>query len=182
MAMHYRDSERLLGSAIPVLIIHPSQPRFVDRPDPAPRRTTWFNARMSKSTQIVLVLLLTTAFAVTSLASGAGFLGAPLPGGLPLGNALAALGLCAAAGAAIGLGRAGTMRRAVAIVALLAAGAWLPVSVVLAGNLALNFSGGRGQAWMAISLATVLLVAISLAWALVAALLSVCRRRRTADA
>lgn len=137
---------------------------------------------MSRSTQIVTTLLAITAFAVASLASGAAFLGAPLPGGLPLGNALAALGLCAAAGAAIGLGRAGTLRRAVAIAALLAAAAWLPVSVMLAGNLALNFGGGRGQAWMAISLATVLLVVCSLAWAVIAALLSLCRRRGTADA
>lgn len=137
---------------------------------------------MSRSTQIVVALLTIAAFAVVSLASGAGFLESSLPGSLPLGNALAALGLCAAAGAAIGLGRAGTLRRAVAIVALLAAAAWLPVSVVLAGNLALNFSDGRGQAWMAISLATVLLVAISLAWAVVAALLSMCRRRRAVGA
>lgn len=154
----------------------------MDRLDPVPDWTIRFNARMSKSTQIVVALLLTAAFAVASLASGAAFLDAPLPGGLPLGNALAALGLCAAAGAAIGLGGAGTLRRAVAIAALLSAAAWLPTSVMLAGNLALNFGGGRGQAWMAISLATVLLVAISLAWAVIAALLSLCRRRRAVGA
>lgn len=137
---------------------------------------------MSRFTQTVAAPLAITALAVASLASGAAFLGVPLPGGLPLGNALAALGLCAAAGAAIGLGRAGTLPRAVAIAALLVAAAWLPVSVMLAGNLALNFSGGRGQAWMAISLATVLLVTLSLAWAAAAALLSACRRRRAAGA
>lgn len=137
---------------------------------------------MSNSRQVVIVLLAVAAFALVLLAYGAAFLEVPLPGGLPLGNALAALGLCAAAGAAIGLGGAGSVLRAVAIAALLAAAAWLPVSVMLAGNLALNFSGGRGEAWMAISLATVLLVAASLTWAVVAALLSMRRRRGTASA
>jgi ABC-type uncharacterized transport system permease subunit len=52
-----------------------------------------------------------------------------------------------------------------------AAIAWLPISVALAGNLALNFKGPHGIAWLGLSLATVLAVLGSLAWAVVRLLL-----------
>ena len=125
---------------------------------------------------IVLVLLFVASFAVVSLVSGASYLEVPLPGGLPLGNALAALGLCAVAGSALGLSARGTALRAVALASLIAATAWLPTSVALAGNLALNFGGGRGSAWAVFSLGVVALVLGTLVWALVAALLAMRRR------
>ena len=128
------------------------------------------DARVIMSNRIVLALLAVAAFALVSLASGAAYLEVELPGGLPLGNALAALGLCAAAGAAVGLGTSGTVLRAVSVASFIAAVAWLPLSVALAGNLALNFGGGRGLAWMIISLGTALSVVCSLAWAVVVSL------------
>ena len=121
------------------------------------------------SRTITAALLAVTALSVFSLASGASFLEAPLPGGLPVGNALTALGLCAAAGAAVAISGRGTVARILAAVALVAAVAWLPVSIALAGNLTLDFRGGRGDAWIALSGATVALVVLVLVWTLIAA-------------
>jgi hypothetical protein len=130
---------------------------------------------MSKT--ITAALLAITAFAVLSLASGATYLEAMLPGGLPAGNALAALGLCTAAGAAVGLSARGTALRAVSVASLIAAVAWLPVSVALAGNLTLNLGGGRGLAWVVLSLGVTAGVLCALIWALAAAALLALRRR-----
>ena len=126
----------------------------------------------------VITLLAIAAFAAISLARGASYLDAMLPGGLPLGNVLTALGLCAAAGAAVGLSAPGTVLRLASLVSLLGAVAWLPVSVVLAGNLQLNFSGERGLAWMVFSLVVVLDVLGTLAWALVVSLIAARKTRR----
>lgn len=122
--------------------------------------------------RIVSGLLVVAAFAAFSLISGASYLEVPLPGGLPFGNALAALGLCSAAGVAIGLSPRGSLLRALSQCALLFAVVWLPLSIALAGNLALNFAEGCGDIWMLFSLVTALLVLSSLAWALVRALLA----------
>jgi hypothetical protein len=132
-------------------------------------------AEFPKTTAAMLLAI--AAFAVAALASGARYLEFELPGGLPLGNALAALGLCAAAGAAMPLARPGTVLRAAAWASLIAAAAWLPISIALAGNLALNFGGGRGQAWLVLSVGVLVLVFAVLAWTLVAALLAI---RKTA--
>ncbi|HEY8586880.1 MAG TPA: hypothetical protein VIL60_09160 [Rhodanobacter sp.] len=64
---------------------------------------------MHKTT--IAMLLAIAASAVWSLASGAPYRGSMLPGGLPLVNALAALGLCAAAGTAVRLRIPGTGTR-----------------------------------------------------------------------
>ncbi len=125
---------------------------------------------------VVVVLLAVAAFAVLSLASGASSLEAMLPGGLPLGNVLSALAPCAIAGAAVLLSVPRTACRGVSAAALIAAVAWLPVSAALAGNLALNFSGWRGTAWLAYTAAVVVLALGSLAWALAARLLAAHRR------
>ena len=127
----------------------------------------------------VIALLTIAAFTAVSLALGASFLDAALPGGLPFGNLLTALGLCAAAGAAVGLSAPGTVLRLAALMSLFGAVAWLPVSILLAGNLELNFPGERGFAWMVFSLVVVLDVLSTLAWALVASLLA---HRKPADA
>ena len=126
----------------------------------------------------VITLLAIAAFAAISLVRGASYLDAMLPGGLPLGNALTALGLCAAAGVAVGLSAPGTVLRLASLVSLLGAVAWLPVSVVLAGNLQLNFSGERGLAWMVFSLVVMLDVLGTLAWALVVSLIAARKTRR----
>ncbi|HEY5804710.1 MAG TPA: hypothetical protein VIT90_13545 [Lysobacter sp.] len=128
---------------------------------------------------IVAVLLTFAAFAIWSLATGADYLGQVLPGGLPLGNALAATFLCALAAAAVGMSVRGTVLRRVSLAALMAAAAWLPVSILLAGNLALNFAGGRGDAWLMLSLAVAMAVLATLAWASIATIVAACRRRAT---
>lgn len=121
---------------------------------------------------IVTLLLIVAAIAILSLVSGASYLETMLPGGLPLGNALTAVGLCAAAGAAVGLSAGHTALRKVSVASLIGAFAWLPASIALAGNLTLNFHGDRGVAWLVLSLAIVATVLCALTWALVVALLA----------
>lgn len=116
------------------------------------------------------MLLAAGAAAGTALATGAAWLGLELPGGLPVGKLLAALGLCFLAGAAFTLSPRGTARRVAAGAALACAASWLPLSVALAGNLALNFEYGRGAAWLGFTQGVVGLVLGALAWALAAAL------------
>ena len=125
---------------------------------------------------VVALLLLIAAFAVLSLASGASYLETMLPGGLPLGNALTAIGLCAAAGSAVGLSTRRTVLRLVSIASLIGAAAWLPASIALAGNLTLNFHGVRGSAWLVLSAVIIAAVFCTLGWALVASLLARSRR------
>lgn len=115
-------------------------------------------------TTAVFVLLAATALVVLALVMGAPLLLWDLPGGLPLGTALAALGLCAPAAAAVLLSPPGSMDRRLAQVALVAGIAWLPVSVLLAGNLRLNFTGDRGFTWLVLTGTTALLVILALAW------------------
>ena len=116
----------------------------------------------------VALLLVVAAFALLSLVFGASYLETMLPGGLPVGNALTSVGLCAAAGAAIGLSARRTALRLVSVAALIGAVAWLPVSVALAGNLTLNFHGSHGAAWMALSVVIAATVLCALTWALIA--------------
>ena len=123
------------------------------------------------------MLLAVAAFAVGSLVSGASYLETLLPGGLPIGNALTAIGLCAAAGTAVALSARGSVLRRVSIASLIGAVAWLPVSIALAGNLTLNFHTGRGDVWLAFSFAVAVAVLLVLSWALVAAVLARYRRK-----
>ena len=111
-------------------------------------------------------LLALAAFALGSLVVGAPYLEIALPGGLPLGNALAAFGLCAIAACGAAIARPGLVRR-LSLVALLVAMAWLPVSVAMAGNLTLVFSGARGDAWIAWSVGVAIAAVASLALAVV---------------
>jgi hypothetical protein len=62
------------------------------------------------------------------------------------------------------------------IASLAASAAWLPVSIVLAGNLTLNFSGWRGSVWIAFTVAVVVSAFFSFVLALLASLLSLRRR------
>ena len=80
------------------------------------------------------LLLLIAAASVTALARTGSVLESELPGGLPIGNALAATALVTAAGAAVLLAASGSWLRALAWLALAAALAWLPLSIALAGN------------------------------------------------
>ena len=135
---------------------------------------------MTRRTIVAALLLAIAVFCILSLVLGASYLEIPLPGGLPIGNALSAIGPCAAAATAVVLSPRRTALRLLAVTALLAAAAWLPVSIALAGNLALNFHGGRGEAWLAFSAIVAALVFLALGWALIAALLA--RRQRAGAA
>jgi hypothetical protein len=126
------------------------------------------------------VLLVIAVVSVASLMSGAGYLGVVLPGGLPAGNAIAALGLVSPAAIAVLLSTPGSVVRAAALGTFCAAVAWLPVSIALAGNLALNFTGWRGSVWLGLSLVIHLAVLCTLAWSLVDRLIAMRRRTRAA--
>jgi hypothetical protein len=115
----------------------------------------------------VFVLLVIFVVSVSSLVSGASFLGTALAGGLPLGNAIAALGLVSPAAIAVLLSPSESTVRVVALVVFCVAVAWLPVSIALAGNLALNFTGWRGSVWIGLSLVVNLAVLWTLVWAVV---------------
>ena len=117
---------------------------------------------------LVAFLLAVAAIALLSLVFSASYLETMLLGGLPVGNALTAIGLCTAAGAAIGLSRPRTRVRRVSVASLIGAAVWLPVSVALAGNLNLNFHGRHGDAWLALSIAIAAMVLSALIWALIA--------------
>lgn len=125
------------------------------------------------------MLLAISVFAIGSLVSGAPYLEVPLPGGLPVGNVLAAAGLISGAAAALGLSRPASWLRHISLASLIVASAWLPVSIGLAGNLVLNFDPSRGTAWIWLTLATALSVLCSLVLALVSRLLA--RRFRAGD-
>ena len=119
---------------------------------------------MSRKIVAAAVLLALAVSAGLSLIGGASCLDAPLAGAVPLGNLLAAVGLCAMAGAAVVISTRGTGLRAAALAALAGAMLWLPVSVLLAGNLQLNFSGGRGTTWLVFSAAVFAFACLALLW------------------
>ena len=123
---------------------------------------------MTRQKARILLLLGIVALSFIALASGASYLETPLPGGLPLGNALAAFVLCGLPGLALLLSPPDTLVRKASLIALLAAAAWLPVSIALAGNLELSFGGGRGTAWVTITLGSILASVTCLVWALIA--------------
>lgn len=116
------------------------------------------------------MLLLVAGFSLGSLLAGASYLGTLLPGGLPIGNVLAWLGLLSAAGAAFVIAPRSRPLRAVAAAALIASAAWLPASIMLSGNLALNFSGRLGMLWLTGSLVLLAIVLCLLLFASVSAL------------
>ena len=117
-------------------------------------------------TAAVIGLLAGTVWVLVALHGSWGLLLWRLPGGLPLGNALVALALCALPVAALLLSPPGSAGRKLALAALVVSIAWLPVSVLMAGNLNLNFSYDRGFSWALFTAATALLAILSLAWAL----------------
>jgi len=122
-----------------------------------------------------LALLAIAVVSVAALVSGAGYLDVVLPGGLPAGNAVAAIGLVSAAAVPVPLSAPGSVLRVAALATLGASMAWLPASIALAGNLALNFTGWRGSIWLGFSLITHLAVLCTLAWALVCRCLAIRR-------
>jgi hypothetical protein len=127
---------------------------------------------MTKKSLIALVLVAFVVLVVLSLVRGAPYLETPLVGGLPLGNGLVALGLCALSSTAVVLSVRGSALRAASLVSLVGATLWLPISVALAGNPQLNFSGGRGSVWLVFSVTVFAAACFTLLWALGAAALA----------
>jgi hypothetical protein len=128
--------------------------------------------------RFALFLFVVAGCCIGTLAVGAASTEWLLPGGLPLGNLLAATGLCALAGAALASCPPGSIRRRVAWLALCGSALWLPASVALAGNLALDFSGARGTLWWMATAALALAALLCLAWSVAAFLLGLRHRSR----
>jgi len=123
--------------------------------------------------------LLGAVLSAGSLFVGADFIGVMLPGGVPLGNVLAAAVFCGLAGAAVALAPRGSRSRTVALGALAGSVGWLPLSIALAGNATLNFSGQRGTLWLWLSAGLLIVVMATL---LLAAGASYLARRRAGGA
>lgn len=109
------------------------------------------------------LLLSVAAGCLFPLLSASPFLVVLLPGGLPLGTLLAA-GFFAALGVAgVPLAPPGGHARRLAWICAALACAWLPVSMLLAGNAALNFASPWGDLWLWFSGCLVLLALASMA-------------------
>ena len=124
---------------------------------------------------VILLLVLLPAAAVLVFATGLPWLEGSAVGTLPNGNLLAAIAMLAWPAAACLVAPAGSGARRFALAAFVLALAWLPLSAMLAGNLALNFGGQRGSLWLGL---TALVMILGLA----ALLASMARRLRRADA
>ncbi len=122
------------------------------------------------------MLLIITALSAWPLLAGAAWLESELPGGLPAGNALSALSLCSLAAVPVAVSVRGSALRRASLAMLIAAAAWLPLSILLAGNLSLNFAGDRGGIWLTVTLTVIAGVICTLAWASIAATVAMCRR------
>lgn len=123
-----------------------------------------------------LALLMVACASVGLLVCGGDVLEVGLVGGLPMGNAVAALAVTSIAGIPMLLSTRGTLLRRVAIASFCGALAWLPVSIALAGNTALNFSGWRGSAWLVFSLVLHFVVVCVLLLAFAVRMLAMFRR------
>ena len=106
---------------------------------------------MSRRWLLSLCLLAVTGFAAWSLLTAQPLLHWMIPGGLPFGNLLTAMGLSAMAGIGVLLSHRTVWLQLASRVTLCATLLWLPVSVALAGNLTLSFSGDNGAIYWAYS-------------------------------
>lgn len=111
------------------------------------------------------------------LFTGSELLDVELPFAFPAGNIVAAVMLMGIAAVPVLSSAPGSRLRTVAKLTLVAAIAWLPVSMAIAGGMQLHYSGWQSWVWIAYTLALMLAAPVVLAWAMVAALL---RRRRRA--
>lgn len=98
------------------------------------------------ATLLLLGCLLMAAFLLDVTA-----LDQDLPFGLNAGVAAAALSLVLAAVGPAWLAGPGARFRTVSRIALVAAVAWLPVSMALAGGVQLSYSGWRSVAWLVLT-------------------------------
>lgn len=132
-----------------------------------------------KATGLFIIVCL--AIAITAgwlLFSGSDLLDVELPFSFPAGNIAAAVMLVALAAVPVLSSPPGSRLRAIAKATFVAAIAWLPVSMAIAGGMQLHYSGWQSWVWIAYTLALMLAVPIVLGWTIVATLLQ--RRRRAA--
>lgn len=92
-----------------------------------------------------------------------------LPGGLPLGTLLAALAMISGAALAFVAGWPGSWLRRVSCLTLAAAGIWLPLGALLAGNPALRFinDGSDSALFWGYTRVTIVLIVLTWVWALI---------------
>ncbi|MCB1554852.1 MAG: hypothetical protein KDJ14_13675 [Xanthomonadales bacterium] len=134
--------------------------------------------RSALHTGLVTSLLLTgAACSVGVLISGSDLLELLLPGGLPLGNLVAALALACLSAAALVLTPPHGLAHWSAVAVFAACLCWLPVSIAMAGNPNLNFANGRGELWIQFS---AVLVAAAWCMLVLGALLRLIAWRRPA--
>lgn len=127
----------------------------------------------------ILVCLAIAGVAGWLLFSGSELLDVALPFDFPAGNIAAAVMLAGLAAIPVLASVPGSRLRAVAKATLVAAIAWLPVSMAIAGGMQLHYSGWQSWLWITYTLALLLAVPVVFVWAIVAALL---QRRRRAEA
>lgn len=96
----------------------------------------------------IAAFLLIAVFSICSIIFGASYLDVILPGGLPLGNVLAASIFFGFSGAAQLLAKGRRVLRIVTTAVVAISLMWLPISIALAGNVTLNFSGELGTVWL----------------------------------
>ncbi len=123
---------------------------------------------------LAVLLVATTVFAMAALVSGAAFLVQPI-GPFPLGNLLTVLGLVGMPLAAWLYSGSRAWLRGFCVVAIALALAWYPVSIALAGNLHLSFSGNHGFTWLVI---TAVITLLSLSAPMVVAIVRLVDRLR----
>lgn len=123
------------------------------------------NTRRRGAVAVALVLFVGGWGCLAGLVTGADLVQQVLPGGLPVGNAVAAAALLCFAGAAVQLSTAPGWVAWTARVSLGMAVAWLPLSALLAGNLQLNFHGDAGTLWAWLTALTLGLALVSFACA-----------------
>lgn len=116
---------------------------------------------------LAAILLLLGCALMAAFLLGASVLDQELPFGLNAGVAAAALSLVLVAAGPAWLAGPGTPFRRLSRVALAAAVAWLPVSILLAGGLQLSYSGWRSVAWLVLTGFVLLAVLVSWGVALV---------------
>ena len=105
-------------------------------------------------------LLAVTVFAGVSLVNGADYLLRPV-GPFPFGNLLTVAGLVAAPLAALLYAGERRWLRGLCLLAVVLALLWYPVSISMAGNLNLTFSGNRGSSWYVLTGSSAILSLLS---------------------
>ena len=130
---------------------------------------------------LATAFLIIAGLCMATIVFGAGLLEFALPGGLPLGNLIAALIFVGIAGAAWVLAPAGGLTRRLAQCVFVLCVAWLPVSVMIAGNLAWNLGNGRGDAWLMFSAGLLALAVLMLLVALISRVVAGRRDQRLGD-